>query len=288
MARTIGNPLSWTAQAVAGAGRRIGSTAAALGGESAGAPMVRRIGAGDLRAALRAGAADFAAFRTDVLFLAVIYPAAGLVLVWATLNAALLPLIFPLVSGFALVGPLAAVGLYELSRRREAGAEASWFDAFGFFGTPALGPVLVLGGYLLAMFVGWLVAAHWIWRLTLGPEPPTAAGAFATEVLTTPAGWAMIVVGIAVGFLFAAAVLAVSLVSFPMIMDRGVGLPLAVSTSLRVARENPRTVAAWGLIVAAALVLGTLPLLLGLVVVLPVLGHATWHLYRRAVAWPAA
>ena len=93
----------------------------------------------------------------------------------------------------------------------------------------------------------------------------------------------MIVVGIGVGFLFALLVLAISVVSFPLLLDRNAGIGTAVSTSMRAVAASPGTMALWGLIVAAGLVIGSVPLFLGLVVILPVLGHATWHLYRRVV-----
>jgi len=285
MAKTIGNPGSWLAQVFAGAGHHVSESTASLGGHGteAGEIVVREITLDDLRDALRRGAADFAAFRTDVLMLCLIYPFAGLCLAWIAFSGGQIALIFPLAAGFALIGPVAAVGFYELSRRREAGQKASWGDAFGFLSSPSLGPILVLGVYLFAVFVAWMIVAWWIWRLTLGPEPPVSVAGFAGDVLTTGAGWAMIVLGIGAGFLFAAAVLAMSVVAFPLLLDRNVGLPAAVATSVEVARKNPRTVAAWGAIVAASLALGAIPALLGLVVVLPVLGHATWHLYRRAV-----
>jgi uncharacterized membrane protein len=122
-----------------------------------------------------------------------------------------------------------------------------------------------------------------IYVFTLGPEPPPSVAAFLSEVFTTGAGWAMIAIGIGVGFLFAALVLAISVVSFPMLLDRNVGIGTAVSTSMRTVAANPGIMALWGLIVAGGLVLGSLPLFVGLVVVLPVLGHATWHLYRTVV-----
>ena len=137
---------------------------------------------------------------------------------------------------------------------------------------------------LVATFVIWLSAAHGIWSATLGPEPPASIGAFVGDVFGTPAGWTMIAVGMAVGGMFAVAVLGVSLVSFPLLLDRKVGLPVAVVTSFRVVTENPRVSAIWGAIVAGSLAVGSIPAFLGLIVVLPVLGHATWHLYRRAVA----
>jgi uncharacterized membrane protein len=106
---------------------------------------------------------------------------------------------------------------------------------------------------------------------------------FVRDVLTTSAGWTMIVLGLIVGFAFALLVLAISVVSFPLLLDRHVGVPTAIITSVRVARKNPRVIATWGLIVAAGLVLGSVPLFIGLVVVMPILGHATWHLYRHAI-----
>jgi uncharacterized membrane protein len=286
MTETIGNPLSWSVDAAKGAGSYVGSVTARLGSgdtEGAAMPIVRRIGMEDLRASLRAGYADFVACRSDVVFLCLIYPAIGLVLAWAAFSGNLLPLVFPILSGFALIGPVAAVGLYEMSRRREAGQEPSWGDAFGVLKSPSFGAIFVLGVVLFAIFLVWIITAHGIWSATLGPVPPTSLGVFLSDVFTTGAGWAMMVLGLAIGFLFAALVLAISVVSFPLLLDRDVGLPVAIVTSFRVATENPAPVAVWGLIVAVGLALGSLPFLLGLIVVLPVLGHATWHLYRRAV-----
>jgi uncharacterized membrane protein len=244
---------------------------------------VRRIEIGDLKDVLAKGLADFGVYRTDVIFLCIIYPLAGLVLAWLALDHDLLPLLFPLASGFALIGPVAAVGLYEISRRREQGDDITWADAFGVVRAPAFGAILVLGLVLLAIFLLWLAAAYGIYAVTLGPEPPAAVGAFVHEVFTTGAGWALIVVGVSVGFLFALLVLTISVVSFPLLLDRDVGLYTAVATSVRAVVANPGPMATWGLIVAGGLALGSIPVLLGLIIVMPVLGHATWHLYRKVV-----
>jgi uncharacterized membrane protein len=253
------------------------------GAAASGVPAVRRIGVTDLRDALALGVDDFEANRTDVVFLCVIYPIIGLILGRFASGYGLLPLIFPLASGFALVGPFAAVGLNEMSRRREQGETVSWIDAFRVLRSPAIGAILLLGILLIALFLVWLMVAQIIYVATLGPQPPASVAGFFTDVLTTGAGWAMIGVGIGVGFLFAALVLAISIVSFPLLLDRNVGIGTAVSTSVRVVAANPGTMALWGLVVACGLVLGSLPFFVGLVVVLPVLGHATWHLYRKAV-----
>lgn len=280
----IRNPIEWGWGQLSHAALTVGSLPRSLrGSDYAPLPAVRRIGVGDLKDALSKGLDDFAAYRTDVIFLCLIYPLAGIALLWLTFGYDMLPLIFPLASGFALIGPVAAVGLYEMSRRREQGSRITWMDAFGVLSSPGFGAIFVLGLVLLAIFALWLFTADWIYQLTLGPEPPVSIGAFVHDVFTTRAGWAMIVLGVGIGFLFAALVLTISVVSFPLLLDRDVGLPTAVSTSIGAVAENPGPMAIWGLIVAGSLVIGSIPAFLGLIVVMPVLGHATWHLYRKVV-----
>ena len=278
----IRNPVEWGVDQIRSAGTALGRTAERT--HHAAVPTVRRIAPADLGDALARGIDDFAALRTDVAFLAIIYPLAGLVLARLVFGYGLLPLLFPLASGFALIGPVAAVGLYEMSRRREAGAEAGWADAFAIAREPSFGSIVTFGLLLLAIFLFWLFVAISIYDMTLGPEAPVSVAAFLRDVFTTNAGWTMIAAGIGVGFLFAVLVLAISVVSVPLMLDRDVGLAAAIGASLRAVRLNPGPMAMWGLIVAAGLVLGSIPLFLGLIVVMPVLGHATWHLYRHVVA----
>ena len=248
------------------------------------APVVCRIGVTDLRDVLARGVDDFGAYRTDVIFLCVIYPLVGLVLARLAFGYEMLPLVFPLASGFALVGPFAAVGLYEMSRQREMGIEVTWADAFGVVRSPSFGAIVLLGLLLMGIFLLWLVAAEAIYQLTLGPAPPASLASFVRDVLTTDVGWVMIGFGVGVGFLFALLVLAISVVSFPLLLDREMGLDTAILTSVRAVVANPGPMAIWGLIVAGGLVIGSIPFFLGLIIVMPVLGHATWHLYRRLVA----
>ena len=253
--------------------------------ESAADPIVRRIGPADLIDALAKGYNDFAAMPSHAVFLCVVYPIIGLLVAGLTLGYSLLPLLFPLAAGFALIGPFAALGIYELSRRREAGAEVSAADAFEVLRSPSIGAIAALGVMLMLVFLVWVATANAIYVNNFGyaPPPPASIGQFVHDLLTTPAGWNLIVVGNGVGFLFAVLVLMVSVVSFPLLLDREVGAAVAVLTSLRAVMANPLTMALWGLIVAVMLIVGSLPLFLGLPVVVPVLGHATWHLYRKVV-----
>ena len=283
----IRNPIEWGWDSLKQTGRAMGSAGETMEGAWEGhdrsVPRVRRITAADLRDVLRQGFEDFGAYRTDVIFLCLLYPIVGLVLSRLIWGYGMVPLLFPLASGFALIAPFFAVGLYEMSRRREAGRAEGWADAFGVARSPALGSIMALGLLLLALFVLWLGAAHIIWLMTLGPEPPISLQAFAQDVVGTSAGRTMAIVGLAVGFVFALAVLMLSVVSFPLLLDRDVGLGTAIATSVEVVRANPGPMALWGLIIAAALALGSIPLLLGLAIVFPVLGHATWHLYRKVL-----
>jgi uncharacterized membrane protein len=281
---TIRNPIEWGVDQLKVAGVTASSARRSPEAVRRSPPAVRRVGLSALRQALAAGFADFAAYRTDVMMLAVIYPVIGVILARFAFGYDMLPLLFPLASGFALIGPFAAIGLYEMSRRRETGEEVTWADAFGVLHSDNVGAVAAMGLILMAIFFVWLFVAQVIYDATLGPQPPASLGSFFHDVLTTEAGWMLILVGCGVGFLFAAAVLAISVVSFPLLLDREVGPGTAMTTSLRAVAANPLAMASWGLIVAVALVAGSIPFLLGLVIVMPVLGHATWHLYRRVVA----
>ncbi|HZB90646.1 MAG TPA: DUF2189 domain-containing protein [Stellaceae bacterium] len=288
MTTTIRNPIEWGLDQIRLAGLAVGSVGQAIGetGEDVRSPplTIRRIAIADLGDALARGLDDFRVFRTDVIFLCVVYPVLGLVLGRLAFGYGMVPLLFPLASGFALVGPFAALGLYEMSRRRELGTHTAWPDAFGVVGSPAFGKIAVLGLLLVVIFLLWLAVAQAIYFATFGLKPPASLAAFLGEVFTTGAGWSLIALGIGIGFLFAVLVLAIGTVSFPLLIDRDVTLGRAVWTSVSAFVANPVPLALWGLIVAGGLVLGSLPLFLGLIVVMPVLGHATWHLYRKLVA----
>jgi uncharacterized membrane protein len=245
--------------------------------------VVRKISLSDLGSALRLGWEDFKAIPTHAIVLCVIYPVLGLVLFRLVIGYSVLPLLFPLAAGFTLIGPFAALGLYELSRRRERGEEAAAWDAMQVLRAPSFGAMFELGILLLVLFGVWIGAANAIYIATFGHAPAASIPDFATRVLTTPEGWSLIIAGCGVGFLFAVVALCVSVVSFPLMLDRHATAIDAIRTSLRAVRENPVPMAAWGLVVAALLAIGSLPFFVGLAVVLPVLGHATWHLYRKVI-----
>ncbi len=254
---------------------------------SSAAIVIRKISVADLSDALRLGWKDFEAVPTHAIMLALIYPVLGLLLARITLGYAILPLLFPLAAGFALLGPFAALGFYDLSRRREEGEDPSASHALSVLTSPSIGAMLGLGGTLLVLFLVWLTAAQSIYNSTFGYAPASSIPDFLTQILTTSKGLSLIVIGCGVGFLFALIALCISVVSFPMMLDRHASAADAVLTSLRAVAQNPVPMAVWGLIVAALLIVGTLPFFLGLTVVIPVLGHATWHLYRKVIEPPA-
>lgn len=246
-------------------------------------PAVNRITTTDIVDALGRGLDDFWQKPSHYAFLCVIYPLVGIVLAsWAS-GANALPLLFPLMSGFALLGPFAAIGLYEISRRREEGLDTSWRHAFAVFRSPAIPSIAAVGAMLLAIFVTWLLVAQGLYLALFGPQAPQSAAGFLETVFTTREGWLLMLWGNAIGFVFAALVLVTTAIAFPLLIDRDCGAVAAVITSARAARANPLPLALWGLVVAAALAIGSLPLFAGLAVVVPILGHATWHLYRKLV-----
>lgn len=244
---------------------------------------IRTITLADVMHALRKGASDFWERPSHYIFLVIIYPVMGIVLAVWTTGGALFPLLYPLVVGFALLGPIAAIGLYEISRRREAGLDDSPVHAFKVLRSPARGAILRLGLMLAALFVLWLMTANAIYGAFFGASPPAGLGALLTEVFTTQRGWSLLIIGNAAGLGFALVALATTAIAFPLLLDKGGSASEAVMTSLRAFAANPVPMLGWGVIVTVLLALGSLPLFVGLALVLPILGHATWHLYRAMI-----
>src|SRR5687768_6838955 len=293
MAQTIRNPVEWVvdelrevAGGVGQASRSVQHTSTHLFSR----PLtVSRITVADLKEVLAKGFDDFMAYRTDIIFLIAVYPIISVIVIAASFRYELIPLVFPIVSGSAILGPFVGVFLYEMSRRRELNLQRhhadnhSWANAFSVVRARSFGKIMMLGMMLVAMYLLWLVCAWSIYQATQGPTTAETMGRFIHDLFLTQGGWWLIVVGCGVGFLFAVAALVTTVVAFPLLLDREVGLGTAVLTSIRAAQANPGPIAAWGLVVAGGLVLGAIPLFIGLVIVMPVLCHATWHLYRKLV-----
>ncbi len=253
------------------------------GDVSSAQPVVRKIGVADLKDALAGGFADFNAMPTHLIFLCLIYPIVTLIAARTYAGYEVLPLVFPLLAGYTMIGPLVATGMYELSRRREQGLDTSLVRTFDVFRSPSILAILTLGAGLMLVYFAWLGAAWAIYLLTFGSTPPTSILGFVDQVFTTSAGWTLIIVGSGVGFLFATLAFTLSVISFPMLLDRDVGIVMAVQTSIRAVLANPLTMGIWGFIIAGTLFIGALPVFVGLAVALPVIGHAAWHLYRKVV-----
>jgi uncharacterized membrane protein len=248
-----------------------------------GEAAVRKITIADLRVALALGIEDFKAAPSHLIFTVLFYPIIGLVLGRLLLGGDLLSLLFPIVAGLALLGPIVAIGLYEVSRRRERGLPTTLWNANDVWKSQSLGALSVLTLIVFALFFAWVAVAQNLYKALMGSWQPVSVQDLITHITTTPAGLQLMTVGNLLGFLFAATVLVISAVSFPMLIDRNVSAGTAVRASVRAFVANPVTMPLWGLFVAISLTLGAIPFGLGLAVVLPILGHATWHLYRKVV-----
>lgn len=251
------------------------------------AAPVRTLTQADLSASLRDGWRDFRDHRGDILFIGILYPLIGILTAFAVTNPAAIPAVFPVLAGVTLMGPLVSTGFYELARRQEAGLESNWLHFLDVLKRPAFPSIMFVGALLIGIFLAWVVSAVLIYGAFMGPEAPASLTAFAGRIFGTPEGWAVIVIGNLVGGAFAVLVLAVSVVSLPMLVDDHADAGEAIRTSVAVVRRNPAVMLRWGATVAGLLVLGSIPAFLGLAVVLPWLGYATWHLYTRAVERPA-
>ncbi len=247
---------------------------------------VRTLSSRDLNLSLREGWKDFLSMRGDLIFVGLLYPLIGAVTAAVALGSNFLQLFFPIAAGISLLGPIVAVGFYEMARREEAGLHSNWSHFFDVVKRPSADGLGAVAALLVLIFALWMAAAQGLyavlWGMT-GMSPMDSIGAFLSRLFTTPEGWALIIIGNLIGAGFAVLVLAISVVSLPMLVDCNIEARTAVGTSIRAFRANKRMMIRWGFTIAVLLVLGSIPLFIGLAVVLPWLGYSTWHLYTHVV-----
>ncbi len=262
-----------------------GALSGAGGGARAAAPEIRRITVDDITAALREGADDFRAMPAFGMAIGAFFALGGMAMLWLALQAGMVVLVFPMLAGFALIGPFAAMGLYEGSRRRDAGRSVGVGDIFSVQRATTNVNIFFLGFILLFALFVWLRAALLIYALFYGMSP-LPIDALLSDVFTTARGFSFLLVGNAVGAAFAFVVFSITVVSFPYMLEKNVDPVTAVALSVSAVAKNLVPLAGWGLFVAVALAVSWAPFFLGLIVVMPVLGHATWRLYKRMIVHP--
>ncbi|SEA75505.1 DUF2189 domain-containing protein [Rubrimonas cliftonensis] len=249
------------------------------------APTIRTITVEDVSAALREGAEDFRAMPAFGMAIGLLFAIGGMAMLALAYQYDMVVLVFPMLAGFALIGPFAAMGLYEASRRRDAGQAVGLGDLFNIRRATTNVNILFLGFILLFAVFVWLRVALLIYALFFGLSP-TPLDHLLSEVFTTVNGFTFMLVGNAVGAGFAFVVFSITVVSFPYMLEKDVDPVTAVALSVSAVAKNLMPLLGWGLFVAIALAASWLPFFLGLIVVLPVLGHATWRLYKRMIVHP--
>ena len=250
-------------------------------------PAVRSVTFADLRGALAAGWADFAAVPQFGLFFGGIYTLGGLVIL-ALLTVLHAPwLIIPVAVGFPLIGPFVAVGLYEVSRRRAAGESLRWGEVLSVVFQQRNRQLGWTAFVVLFIFWVWIYQVRLLIALFLQSSSFASIDGFLAVVTTTQQGLVFLAVGTLVGAVLAFVLYATSVITMPLLLDRDIDLVSAMIVSFQVIHRSPGVMIAWGVFIAIVTLVALVPAFLGLLVALPVLGHATWHLYVRAVEPPA-
>ncbi|HUG61386.1 MAG TPA: DUF2189 domain-containing protein [Methylomirabilota bacterium] len=250
-------------------------------------PTVRSLTAADIRAALGVGIDDFRAAPAYGFVFGGIYAIGGLMLIAAVTRLSMPWLAYPLAAGFALIGPFVAVGLYEVSRRLAAREPLSFGSIFGVIFAQRGRELAWMAFVTLFVFLIWMYQVRVLLALFLGLRSFASFSGFLEAVFTTPEGLLFLAIGHVVGAALSLLVFSITVVSIPLLLDRDVDFITAMITSVKAVATSPVPMLGWGIVVAVSLLVASLPMFVGLVVVLPVLGHTTWHLYKRVVE-PAA
>ena len=246
-------------------------------------PVVRRITAADIAESLVAGVRDFQALPLYGLTFGALYAAGGILILLSLTAFGMAYLAYPLTAGFALIGPFVAIGLYEVSRRREAGEPISFGAIWSTIRSRS--EIGWMAFVTLFMFVVWMYQVWLLISLLLGPNVSFASfSEFLTVVLTTNAGRLFLAIGNLDGAALSLILFSLTVVSFPLLLDREVDFVTAMVTSVRAVVTSPLPMIGWAAVIVVLMIVSALPYFLGLIVTVPVLGHATWHLYRRIVA----
>jgi uncharacterized membrane protein len=248
------------------------------------APRVLTITAAAVVDSLEKGLRDFRAAPAFGLFFGGVYALGGMLIVLAATALQVGYISYPLAVGFALIGPFVAVGLYEVSRRRETGEPLEWRAVLGVIFAQRKRETAWMAFVTLFVLIMWMYQVRVLIALFIGLHAPTTLDGFIAVVLGTPEGQMFLAIGHVVGAGMALVLFSLTVVSFPLLLDREVDFVTAMITSVRAVVANPGPMIGWAFVIIVLLMVAIAPFFIGLFVVLPVLGHATWHLYRRLVA----
>ncbi len=243
---------------------------------------IRKIEIADVIECVAKGVQDFGRAPRYGMFFGAIYAIGGLVIVWAAFALDYPYLAYPFVMGFALFAPFGAAGTYEISRRLESGEPLSWSAILGSIWSRSGKELGWLGLVSLFTFVIWLDLAVFIFLMFYGPDIPSMPQLFA-KIFTTAHGVAFLLVGNGLGAIIALFVFSITAVAPPLVVDREVDFVTAMTTSVRAVLANPRPMLVWAIVIGADLAISFATLFVALLVIFPVLGHTTWHLYRRLI-----
>ncbi|MEM1343809.1 MAG: DUF2189 domain-containing protein, partial [Pseudomonadota bacterium] len=249
----------------------------------ASALAVQSLTRADLYDALRAGLADFRRAPVYGLFFGAVFSLAGIAIAWALFVGNAGVWILPVAAGFPLIGPFAAVGLYEVSRRLEAGEPLAWAPVLGAGFRQRNSQLPFFAVFTVFVFLVWIVLARVIFAVSFGTATMTNVTS-SFDILLSAEGLIMFGVGMAVGAVLSALLFSISVIGVPLLLDRDIDVVTAILTSLEATKQNREVMLSWGGVVALLVVIAMLPLFIGMVVVFPVLGHASWHVYRKTIA----